>query len=170
MNTFSGIIIDRAPIKHAGVIFFFLIIGLFVQAQVSITGPTDVCISSTGVNYSATAGTATYTWTVTGGAMTSGQGSNSIYVTWSATPGAGLVAVTAAGGSPTGTASLSVTKNDRPAPTITGTTSICPNSSGIVYFTESGMSGYTWTISSGGTITDGWGTNAITVTWNTSGS
>lgn len=170
MNTFSGIIIDRAPIKHAGVIFFFLIIGLFVQAQVSITGPTDVCISSAGVNYSATAGTATYTWTVTGGAMTSGQGSNSIYVTWSATPGAGLVAVNAAGGSPTGTASLSVTKNDRPAPTITGTTSICPNSSGIVYFTESGMSGYTWTISSGGTITDGWGTNAITVTWNTSGS
>jgi len=170
MNTFSGIIVDRAFVKHVGMTCFLLIIGFFVQAQVSITGPTEVCISSTGVSYSATAGSGTYTWTITGGSITSGQGTNSIFVTWNSTPGPGNIGVEASGGSQSGNASLSVTKNDRPVPTITGTTSICPNSSGIVYFTESGMIGYTWTISSGGTITDGWGTNAITVTWNTSGS
>jgi hypothetical protein len=32
------------------------------------------------------------------------------------------------------------------------------------------MSDYTWTISAGGAITSGQGTNSITVSWNTDGS
>jgi len=40
---------------------------------------------------------------------------------------------------------------------------------GVTYTTETGMTGYTWTISAGGTITAGAGTKTITVTWNTAG-
>lgn len=54
-------------------------------------------------------------------------------------------------------------------PTITGPATACVKSDGNVYTTERGNSNYTWTIS-GGTITAGTGTNAITVTWNTAGA
>jgi hypothetical protein len=40
----------------------------------------------------------------------------------------------------------------------------------VVYSTELKKAGYIWTISQGGTITNGAGTNAITVTWNATGS
>ena len=54
--------------------------------------------------------------------------------------------------------------------TITGPAQVCAGSINNVYTTESGMTGYIWTISAGGTITAGDGTNSITVTWNTTGS
>ena len=65
---------------------------------------------------------------------------------------------------------ISITVVGLPVPTITsGPTEACVNSTGNVYTTQSGKSGYTWTVSPGGTITAGVGTNAITVTWNTTG-
>ncbi|TSA26254.1 MAG: hypothetical protein D4R67_08175 [Bacteroidetes bacterium] len=54
--------------------------------------------------------------------------------------------------------------------TITGPTSVCEGTSGHIYTTESGMTNYVWTISPGGAITSGSGTDAITVTWNTAGA
>ena len=57
-----------------------------------------------------------------------------------------------------------------PVPTITsGPAAACVNSTGNIYTTQPGKTGYTWTVSPGGTITAGVGTNAITVTWNTTG-
>lgn len=55
-------------------------------------------------------------------------------------------------------------------PTITGPDTACSGSWDNIYFTEPGMTGYIWTISGGGTITSGEGTNSITVTWNAAGS
>lgn len=65
-----------------------------------------------------------------------------------------------------------VTVNDLPLPTIGGNATACLNSTGNVYTTEAGMTGYAWTVSAGGIITaGGTGTdNTITVTWNTAGS
>jgi len=57
-----------------------------------------------------------------------------------------------------------------PAPIITGPTPVCINSKGNIYSTQSGKTDYLWSISSGGTITAGEGTNSITVTWNSSGN
>jgi PKD repeat protein len=59
-----------------------------------------------------------------------------------------------------------------PVPVINGPGTACAGISGNVYSTQPGMVNYTWTISAGGTITDGGntGNNAVTVTWNTSGS
>lgn len=54
-------------------------------------------------------------------------------------------------------------------PTITGPDTICEGTEGVTYITESGMTGYEWSISEGGTITDGSGTDSINVVWNTVG-
>ena len=56
-----------------------------------------------------------------------------------------------------------------PVPTITGAASACVNSTGNVYSTEAGNSSYSWLVSAGGNITAGGTTNAITVTWTTTG-
>lgn len=63
-------------------------------------------------------------------------------------------------------ASGSATITVYPPPVITGNNSDCYNDVGIVYTTEPGMTGYTWTIT-GGTITAGAGTNSVTVNWAT---
>jgi hypothetical protein len=62
------------------------------------------------------------------------------------------------------TASYLPTVNPLPVPTITGPVSVCAVSAGNVYSTEPGMSGYTWNVSSGGTITGISGSNIILMT------
>ena len=61
-------------------------------------------------------------------------------------------------GSHSGTCSFNLTVNPIPQPIITGPTPVCTGSTGNVYSTASGMSNYTWTVSSGGAITAGGGT------------
>jgi hypothetical protein len=62
-----------------------------------------------------------------------------------------------------------VTVNPLPVPVISGPSAVNVGSSGHVYTTDAGMNSYNWTISPGGTITSGAGTNSITVSWNGSG-
>lgn len=57
-----------------------------------------------------------------------------------------------------------------PVPTISGASVLCAGAPVTTYTTETGMTGYTWTVSSGGTITGGAGTYQITVSWTTSGA
>jgi FtsP/CotA-like multicopper oxidase with cupredoxin domain len=68
------------------------------------------------------------------------------------------------------TASLIV--NTLPIPTITGNNSVCTGSITNVYTSEAGMTKYSWSVSTGGTITSGGTTadNKITITWTTSGA
>ncbi|MEI8049764.1 MAG: DUF4082 domain-containing protein, partial [Bacteroidota bacterium] len=67
------------------------------------------------------------------------------------------------------TGSAIITVNPLPDPTISGSTSVCLNSSGNVYSTESGMTDYTWNVT-GGIIAEGSTTNSVSITWNTPGS
>jgi hypothetical protein len=93
-------------------------------------------------------------------------------VTWNNT-GAQTVSVnyTNAGGcSAPAPVVFNVTVNALPAPTITGQNSVCDNSGYIAYSTETGMTGYTWTVSAGGTISAGQGTSTVQVTWTTAGA
>ena len=55
-------------------------------------------------------------------------------------------------------------------PVITGPSVACEGSTNNIYQTEASGSSFNWSISAGGTITSGAGTNTITVTWSTSGS
>jgi hypothetical protein len=137
-----------------------------------ITGSASVCANSTGNIYSVApiANATGYSWTVPAGAtITAGANTTSITVTFGTT--SGNVTVAGVNGCGTGTSSsLSVTVNALPTPTITGPSSTCASTTGIIYTTQIGMTGYVWTITAGGTITAGAGTSSITVTWNTAGA
>jgi len=141
----------------------------------TITGAASVCVNSTGNVYTTQAGMTNYAWSVSaGGTITSGgtATSNTATVTWT-TSGTKTVSVnyTNAGGCSAATATIyNVTVNPLPAPTIAGPAAVCATSTGNVYTTQAGMTGYTWSVSAGGSITAGAGTNAVTVTWNTAGA
>lgn len=141
----------------------------------TLTGPNSVCAGTTGNVYTTQTGMSNYVWTVSaGGSITAGgtSTSNSVTVTWN-TAGTGTVTVSytsPAGCAATTPASYAVTVNARPVPTITGPTSMCQGATGQVYATQAGMTNYVWTVSAGGTITAGAGTNSITVTWAGSGA
>jgi hypothetical protein len=144
----------------------------------TISGPDTVCAGVSGNVYTTESGKSTYVWVVSsGGTITSGGGSNSNTATirWN-TDGPQTVSVSyidpLTGCSPENSVVFDVAVDVMPVPTLTGPTSVCVQSSNNVYTTDSGMSNYVWTISSGGTITAGGGTgdDSVTVTWNTSGS
>ncbi len=139
----------------------------------TITGPSDVCYGSTGNIYTTEAGMSDYTWTIQGGSITSGQGTNEITVTWN-TVGTQWVRVTYTGLNGCEAASATqynVTVNPLPVPTISGPSTPCEGDPGNIYTTETGMTNYVWNVSSGGTITGGGSAsdNNITITWNTTG-
>ncbi len=67
------------------------------------------------------------------------------------------------------TDAATVTVNPLPVPTISGPASVCLGST-HTYTTEPGMTGYNWTVSAGGAINSGQGSNTVSVTWSSSGS
>lgn len=95
---------------------FFVLFSLSLSAQIT-TNPDTVCMGSTSEMYQVPSLGAgyTYTWTVAApGTINSGQGTNQIFVNWSAAP-AGLInnaiSVTATGPAPTFCSSAPVTLN-----------------------------------------------------------
>jgi hypothetical protein len=144
-----------------------------IAPVVSIAGPATSCVQSTGNVYTTQTGNSNYQWTISsGGVITAGAGTSSITVTWN-TVGAQTVGVNyqnSFGCSAATPASFAVTVNPIPVPTIAGPATVCNSSTGNVYTTQAGNSNYAWTVSAGGTVTAGAGTNAITVNWTTSGA
>ena len=136
-----------------------------------ITGPASVCEGTTGSIYSITSDpSATYTWSVNGGIIASGQGTQQITVDWG-TAGSGSVSVTETNSTncPSQPFVLNVTVNPVPVTSpITGPTSICADSSGVYSVTGSPSGNFTWTIA-GGVISAGQGTNSVNVTWASGG-
>jgi uncharacterized protein (TIGR02145 family) len=138
-----------------------------------IAGTSILCAGPALYVYSTQPGMTTYQWTVSaGGIVTAGGGNadNTVTVKW---PTAGAQTVTinyhdANGCTALASTSYPVTVNPLPLPTISGAASVCLNSTSV-YFTEAGMVNYIWSVSAGGTITAGMGTNSITVLWNTIG-
>ena len=139
----------------------------------TIIGPASVCVNSTGNVYTTETGMTAYTWSISaGGVITAGAGTNSITVTWNIA-GAQTIGInyTNVNGCMASAPTVkNITVNPLPVPTITGPAAVCAGSSGITYTTENGNTGYTWSVSAGGTITAGTGTRTITVTWNTVGA
>ena len=136
-----------------------------------VSGPSILCANSVGNVFGTDliAGATSYTWTLPAGCViTSGAGTRFVTITWGATAGNATVAGTNACGSGV-SSSMPVTMYAPPAPTIAGTSSGCQGFS-AVYTTEAGMTGYLWTVSTGGIINSGAGTNSVSVTWNTAGA
>jgi hypothetical protein len=129
-----------------------------------ITAPAAVCAGSTSVTASVPVNAGfTFSWTVTGGTLTGGQGTNSI--TFDAPNSAGVVTLginETANGCSTG-GSANVTVDPLPNPVITAPASMTANTSGTASVGVNVSSTYLWSVSNG-SITGGQGTTAITFT------
>jgi uncharacterized protein (TIGR02145 family) len=139
----------------------------------TISGINSVC---TGVptTYTTQPGNASYAWTVSaGGTITGGgqPGDNTVTVNWT-TAGPNSVSVNYIVGTGCTAASptpYNVTVNPSATPSVTSPVNpICVTSS-TTYNTQSGMSGYTWTVSPGGTVVGGSSANVLTVMWHAAG-
>ena len=113
----------------------------------TILGPISICAGSTANIYTTQSGMSNYTWSISaGGTITGGAGTNSVTITWN-TAGAQTISVNynnAFGCSASSPTVYNVTVNPLPSPTVTGPASTCLNSTGNLYFTEGGMSIYSW--------------------------
>jgi hypothetical protein len=139
----------------------------------TISGPTIVCAGNAGNVYTTQSGMSNYVWTVAGGTITAGgtTTSNTATVTWN-TAGTQTISVNynnAAGCPAITPTTVNVTVNPMPVPVITGNANPC-SALPTVYSAQTGMSGYNWTVSAGGTITAGNGTSSITVVWSATGA
>lgn len=136
----------------------------------TITGPTSVCEGATS-NYSVpTVAGVTNTWVVPAGAtITAGQGTPNITVLWGSFSGS--ISVTAANNCGTSAPSfLNVTVETIPgaAQSISGPDTVCKGQGGYLYSIPviSNATSYTWMLPPGASITQGSGTNAVTVAFN----
>jgi PKD repeat protein len=138
----------------------------------AITGSANICASdSADYSVTNTAGS-TYAWTINGGTKISGGNSNAIRIVWNSTAGAGSVTVKETNSSSCqGTnVVLNITKKVKPIiATITGNINVCENSTENYSVTNNAGSTYAWVVT-GGTITSGNTTNAITVDWTNAGN
>lgn len=147
-----------------------LVIG--VTPVPAISGDISLCAGTNGVQYTTEPGSSNYIWTISyGGTITTGLNTNQITVDWGI---AGTRSITVNYDNQIGCyspipATHTVEVLSVPVPIINGVNSICQGSSGVDYFTQVNYDDYVWTVSPGGTITSGAGTDAITVSWTGSG-
>ncbi|MBX2946931.1 MAG: PKD domain-containing protein [Cyclobacteriaceae bacterium] len=137
-----------------------------------ISGVNSVCANQLNVTYSTpSAGGRTYSWNVTGGTIASGAGTATIQVNWGGS-GVGLVELTEtinATSCTTIATPLNVVINPNPTPVISGASSVCENTLGIVYSTPNVVGHtYSWSVT-GGSIASGATSNAVTVNWGAAG-
>ena len=139
----------------------------------AISGAVSVCTGTSGSAYNVvnTPGS-TYTWSVSGGTITSAQGLNFVFVDWGSTGMIGSVEVVEDNGCSQGApVLLDVYINPIPTSAITGNTAVSAGSTGEVYtVTETAGYTYTWSIAGNGSITSGQGTGTITVDWGAAGT
>ena len=136
-----------------------------------VSGSTSACANSS-VSYSTPSNTGrNYLWTITGGTISSGQGTASINVNWASAGSGSLTvrdSVTATGCKAT-TAAYSVTINANPTPVVSGLTTVCANSTATYSTPTNTGRTYVWTVT-GGTITSGQNTNSVNITWGSAGT
>ncbi len=136
----------------------------------TITGPASACVASTGNTYTTQAGMNNYVWAVSsGGTITGVTGTNAITVTWneSGNQNVNVTYTNASGCAATEPSFYSVLVSTPPyaAGTITGSSTVCKGSSGIVYTVPliSNALTYNWLVPAGTSIISGFNTNIITV-------
>ncbi|HRP39961.1 MAG TPA: PKD domain-containing protein [Chitinophagales bacterium] len=136
----------------------------------TITGNQNPCPGNQNYSIVAVPNATSYTWAVSGGGnVTPSQ--NSANINW-LTSGTYTVSVTAANDCGTSTATLTVTVKTAPPTSvnaITGSNNVCPGTETYSITPVTGATGYQWSVSNGGTISQGQGTTSINVNWTTPG-
>jgi hypothetical protein len=135
----------------------------------NISGPVSANVSTTQ-NYSVPNSGNTYQWSVTGGTIASGDGTNAIQVLWNSTAGSGQVCIREV---------EDVCAGDQKCITVTKTPSCSTPSTGAIsgeinaetsttetYSAPANANTFVWAVT-GGTIVSGQGTNSISVNWGT---
>lgn len=137
-----------------------------------VSGDSILCEKTKNKTYSVVNDTgSTFSWSVTGGTIASGAGTNAVTVDWGSS-GSGIVSVTQKYKTTgcTGTKNLNIKLNPLPDPVITGDTVICELTKNVAYsVTKNTGNSYSWSIS-GGKITSGANSNVILVTWGSYGT
>ncbi|MBK8498597.1 MAG: gliding motility-associated C-terminal domain-containing protein [Flavobacteriales bacterium] len=137
---------NGCPPRTLDVIYQITVLGF--SGPQSINGPAQACTQQTGSVYSTAAiPGASFTWTVTGGQITSGQGSNSIIVDWGAAgPGSVQVSATNAQGCASDPISIPVNVVALPATSAGADAAICPGASITLGGSPTGPGGssYSW--------------------------
>lgn len=135
----------------------------------NMVGSMTACAGTTGTyTINQVAGATTYTWTVDGGTIISGQGSTSIQVLWDNNASTGSVCAEASNrcgeSSP---ACINVTLGAAPAlPVLSGDTLICAGiNSAHSILPITGSTGYTWTVNGSGSIASGQNSVNLSVNW-----
>ncbi len=141
-----------------------------VPVTSAITGSNTVCAYDLGDPYFVSPAAGNYTWTVTGGVIASGQGTNIITVDWdSAGTGTITVVDTNAFGCAGVLQTLTVTINPLPAPSlIFGPDTVCENSVITYFIIPSAGSTYQWSVA-GGSISGADTLFFIDVIWGPAG-
>ncbi len=143
-----------------------------LTAPAAPSGATIVCKSTSNNLFTVAAvnGASSYTWSTPAGAtISSGQGTNSISISFSSTAVSGNICVYASnscGNSSTTCKAITVTSSVPAIPaSITGNIIQCPGSTGVAFSCPAvtNASSYNWTVPSTATIASGQGTNSITV-------
>ncbi|TAH41806.1 MAG: PKD domain-containing protein [Bacteroidetes bacterium] len=137
-----------------------------------INGPLTICAGDTGIYYDVTPSGGNYTWTITGGTITGGQGGSIITVNWdSAGTGSLSVVDTNSFGCPGNTENITVVINALPDSTtgIQGPVTVCENSIETYFVIPNSGSSYSWTVG-GGVIQGSNMSDTIQVNWGANGT
>ncbi|MCF8448147.1 MAG: PKD domain-containing protein, partial [Bacteroidia bacterium] len=135
-----------------------------------ISGSTIVCSGGTALYTTVDNPGRGYFWTANGGVITSGQGNDSVMVTWGAS-GNGRLNVSDssfATGCVGTTSDYLVAILPLPTPVITGDTFLCEGTSTFYKNGNEPDHGYSWNVI-GGNLISGQATDSIVVTWPNSG-
>lgn len=139
-------------------------------APASITGPDAVCTGSvakfyTGMNDNGTS----LVWSVPPDAsITSGQGTDTIYVQWGMTAGdVEVFAYNDCGDGPAVTKMVEIKTAPGPAGSVAGKDTVCQGQGNYLYSIDeiTGATSYVWTLPEGATITAGSGTREVTLSF-----
>ncbi|MBL7916111.1 MAG: T9SS type A sorting domain-containing protein, partial [Bacteroidia bacterium] len=132
-----------------------------------------VCNSTVTYSVPAVSGVTAYNWTAPSGAtIVSGQGTNTVEVSYPNGFNNGQLCVTAQNGCGTSSARCINVKGVPASPgVISGPITVCTGEQGLNYSiaTMFGASNYTWVVPTGTTIIAGQGTPSIFVDWGTTG-
>jgi gliding motility-associated-like protein len=135
-----------------------------------ISGNTNPCPGNQSYSISAVPGATTYLWTVSGGGNVTGS-QNSATVNW-LNAGNYTVSVTVSNNCGSASASLPVTVKTPPPSSvgaISGNNNPCPGNQTYSITPVTGASNYQWSVSNGGSITQGQNTPSIIVNWTLPG-
>ncbi len=151
---------------------FKVTVSLIPSPQAPDLQPVDTVCENTAKTYSITPTSGyRYQWWISNGSVLGSSTSNSINITWG-TPGIARAKMVQynQNNCPSDTVYMDVWISKPNTPSVKGRTSVCPNTSNLLYSVVSNGQGSTfkWFVT-GGTFTPGAGNNSISVDWGNQG-